>query len=690
MIKQEMFTKIGLLDEIFNPGFGEDSDFGIKLQNAGYEIVQVPFVSEKYEKPNFMIGGFPIYHKGEATFCNHPDGLKLLSERRFILMNRYNNNIKLNLGCGDKKLDGYFNVDIKNPAADLQWDVRTIPLKDNKVKEILAVHLLEHFQPEEISPMLSEWHRVLEPNGKLILELPDIEELCKQFTIGNKQERYRIINCIYGSPMPEFPHRFGWYWDILLDHLSGVGFIDIKKLQPQFEHWGYNIRIECTKAIKNLPDGFFGASDINSYRDLIRKVPDNGIIAELGCWKGRSLSSVADIIKEKNILVVSVDTFTGSVSESEGMASPIDAAKENIRDIFDNSMLQVGLIPNVLQTTTHKASEQFKDNYFDFIFIDADHTYESVKQDIQDWYPKLKRGCLLAGHDCQWKGVADALTSEFGHLVLTNWDNIWFYQKPKIYDCFPFHDELDQLEIRLNELDSEVDYFVLVEGTETHSGKPKKMHFTENKQRFEKFLPKIKHIVIDKWPEYMQGSNDSPWARERTQRDGSLLGIADAGTYDVFIFGDADEIPSKQAVRNYRRHMGICNLEMNLYYYYLNYLSDDGNGKWHESKIIPASDFMGKTPCQIRYWPTAPIIKDAGWHFSFQGGIDAIIHKIDSYSHQEYNKPEIKERSRVEKLVNEGKDVFGRNMTYKTVEINETYPQYLRDNLDKFKHMIKI
>jgi len=100
-------------------------------------------------------------------------------------------------------------------------------------------------------------------------------------------------------------------------------------------------------------------------------------------------------------------------------------------------------------------------------------------------------------------------------------------------------------------------------------------------------------------------------------------------------------------------------------------------------------EFKGKTPCQVRYLQGCKKILDAGWHFSYQGGIDAIINKIESYAHQEYNKEEIKDRNRIESLVDKGMDVFGRCSHYSTIEIDESYPVFLRNNLDKFKHMIK-
>jgi predicted O-methyltransferase YrrM len=49
--------------------------------------------------------------------------------------------------------------------------------------------------------------------------------------------------------------------------------------------------------------------------------------------------------------------------------------------------------------TTNEASKLFEDGSLDGVFIDADHSYEAVKQDIQNWLPKIRVGGILAGHD---------------------------------------------------------------------------------------------------------------------------------------------------------------------------------------------------------------------------------------------------------------------------------------------------
>ena len=66
-----------------------------------------------------------------------------------------------------------------------------------------------------------------------------------------------------------------------------------------------------------LPQGWFHDKDIEMYRMLAEQVPDYGMIIELGVWKGKSLCSIADIIKKKNLIVYAVDTFKGTTGEKE-------------------------------------------------------------------------------------------------------------------------------------------------------------------------------------------------------------------------------------------------------------------------------------------------------------------------------------------------------------------------------------
>jgi len=96
------------------------------------------------------------------------------------------NLIKLNLGCGDKILVDYINVDVAQERSgkqpDVICDVRNLnKFSNDYADEILAVHVIEHFWRWEVVSILKEWVRVLKPNGKLILECPNLKSACEYF-----------------------------------------------------------------------------------------------------------------------------------------------------------------------------------------------------------------------------------------------------------------------------------------------------------------------------------------------------------------------------------------------------------------------------------------------------------------------------------------------------------------------------
>ncbi len=53
----------------------------------------------------------------------------------------------------------------------------------------------------------------------------------------------------------------------------------------------------------------------------------------------------------------------------------------------------------IYRTDSVEATNHFPDEYFDWIYIDADHSYEGCKRDLNAWYPKLKKGGMFCGHD---------------------------------------------------------------------------------------------------------------------------------------------------------------------------------------------------------------------------------------------------------------------------------------------------
>jgi beta-1,4-mannosyl-glycoprotein beta-1,4-N-acetylglucosaminyltransferase len=82
-------------------------------------------------------------------------------------------------------------------------------------------------------------------------------------------------------------------------------------------------------------------------------------------------------------------------------------------------------------------------------------------------------------------------------------------------------------------------------------------------------------------------------------------------------------------------------------------------------------------------------VEDGGWHFSYLGGVQAIIKKLEAFAHTEYNTSEYKNAASIEAAINSGKDIFGRDFQYKFVPLDNSYPEYIVVNKSKFEHLIK-
>jgi predicted O-methyltransferase YrrM len=90
--------------------------------------------------------------------------------------------------------------------------------------------------------------------------------------------------------------------------------------------------------------------------------------------------------------------------------------------------------PNVvpIRHPCQEVFKQFPDRTFDLVYIDAEHTYESVFRDIKQWLPKVKRGGWIAGHDythdVSYGGVVIAVDEVFGKPQKVYRDSSWIVQ----------------------------------------------------------------------------------------------------------------------------------------------------------------------------------------------------------------------------------------------------------------------
>lgn len=278
-----------------------------------------------------------------------------------------------------------------------------------------------------------------------------------------------------------------------------------------------------------------------------------------------------------------------------------------------------------------------------------------------------------------------------------------------VYDCFTFFNELDMLEIRLNTLAEVVDKFVLVEMAYTFQRKPKPLYFEENKERFKNFSDKIIHIKILDIPEIIPSklcSNANTWQLECYQRDCIMQGLKDAKEDDIIMLSDVDEIPSPKAVEKYKKNGdGITVFEQKMMYYFINNINVKTPVWENGTRIARFSDLKnpGDIPTRERiYWEYSKKgscnyfryclgkrVKNAGWHFSYCGGVDAIIQKRKSFSEIYLNTEKNMSRTEILKKIYIGKDILDRKgFCYKSLRIDSNFPKYIVNNKDKYPDLI--
>jgi beta-1,4-mannosyl-glycoprotein beta-1,4-N-acetylglucosaminyltransferase len=78
-------------------------------------------------------------------------------------------------------------------------------------------------------------------------------------------------------------------------------------------------------------------------------------------------------------------------------------------------------------------------------------------------------------------------------------------------------------------------------------------------------------------------------------------------------------------------------------------------------------------------------LQDAGWHFSWMMTPEQMIQKIESYSHTEHDRPEIKSVEAIRSAIHEGRDILGKGERFRLVELDDTFPRYFRENPDEFR-----
>jgi len=161
------------------------------------------------------------------------------------------------------------------------------------------------------------------------------------------------------------------------------------------------------------------------YKQMVERFSSGSKFVEVGCWKGKSSSYMAVEIANsaKDIEFYCVDTWDGSKEHLNG-----DFDLNSLYEIFTNNMSSVKEFYIPIKMTSIEASKTFEDNSLDFVFLNASHEYEDVKEDILHWLPKIKSGGIFAGHDYAPScGVYNAVNESLHNVSSSPKEICWIY-----------------------------------------------------------------------------------------------------------------------------------------------------------------------------------------------------------------------------------------------------------------------
>lgn len=225
---------------------GEDLAAGLRWALDNPEAVAERIVrgQEHIQKHYSPFQAAREWEQAIAGVCGDPDSLRLARA-----LPDGARPLRLNLGCGDKILPGYVNVDVAPARAgrkpDLICDLRELSdFDDESADEVLSVHVIEHFWRWEVDDLLREWVRVLKPGARMVIECPNLKAACETFLedperfSGPGQEGETTMWVFYGDPAWKDPlmcHRWGYTPASLGKLMREAGLVDVHQEPAQFK-----------------------------------------------------------------------------------------------------------------------------------------------------------------------------------------------------------------------------------------------------------------------------------------------------------------------------------------------------------------------------------------------------------------------------------------------------------------------
>ena len=256
-----------------------------------------------------------------------------------------------------------------------------------------------------------------------------------------------------------------------------------------------------------------------------------------------------------------------------------------------------------------------------------------------------------------------------------------------IVDICTFNGEKELFELRYNILKDYVDSFRVIEFDKTFSGREKHPVFAQN-------WPKVRSYYITEatWSKYNTMALESPncpkdgpehWRREFAQKESIKDAISDLNEKDIVFIGDVDEIWNPDQMKDYTYVDDPIKLKLKVYSYFLDNRSSE---EFWGTLVARYMDIKDACLNHLRSNTDLRTKEEYGWHFTSMGGYERVKDKLtDSYTNDSYANDWV--LNNLESNINEIHDFLGRHFSYN--KDDSEWPQYLKDNKSKYKHLLR-
>ena len=264
----------------------------------------------------------------------------------------------------------------------------------------------------------------------------------------------------------------------------------------------------------------------------------------------------------------------------------------------------------------------------------------------------------------------------------------------KIIDCITFFNENFIFNLRYNIIKEHVDFIVICESEYDHRGNKKNLNFNYEKYSHDK---KVKYLVHkEPFP-----AKNNPWSNQAIQREFLFHGLTFVNDEDYIFFSDPDEIPNTNLYNKFKLEKRYGIFLQKSFNYKFN-LFNKHETPWDGPRVCKKKNLKSIDYMRQKVWAknlkykfyrfdkekSIEIFHNAGWHFNNIMTPNEISLKLKTFAHSEFSEEKFSSIETIKKKIENKEDLFERGHKYEFVKLDQSFPKYILENVEKFNEFI--